>query len=472
MKKIVLRHSLVLLPLVYLFWLLVYPNTLRWMEAMSFFSTLPDFVQLQVRYLDSYPDYAGAFLLQFYRWPVVGALIQTLFAWIVMFSADVVISRLTSHREWMWLSFVAVGVLLAFQAQFTMLGSVILIALASLVVALLVWLFTSKKGEISDKRLSLLNLYILPSVLILGGCVVSVFSKENRVRERIYRVEFLAEQEQWDKILDIVTPEVAAKDPVRRRYALLALLEKGQLPNKMFTYSITSSDDFYFPHSVDHIGLSFNGYFNTRLSADNEALHSWFQLNSICRFGYSARAMRGIVDTAIRQGDADVAEKYIRILLSSTCHGNWVKSRIKELAALRYESKQTKTFDSDIWSVWHGENPVVVETAGLLEADPMNKKLSDVLCCGLLAARQLPNFVNMYGYTLSNAYKGVKYLPVHYEEAILLYSRQDPAILQNFPVSQFKLNEFNRFAQLMDSGNVAQAREMFRGTYWAYQYIR
>jgi hypothetical protein len=78
----------------------------------------------------------------------------------------------------------------------------------------------------------------------------------------------------------------------------------------------------------------------------------------------------------------------------------------------------------------------------------------------------------MYGYTLSNAYKGVKYLPVHYEEAILLYSRQDPAILQNFPVSQFKLNEFNRFAQLMDSGNVAQAREMFKGTYWAYQYIR
>lgn len=143
MKKIVLRHSLVLLPLVYLFWLLVYPNTLRWMEAMSFFSTLPDFVQLQVRYLDSYHDYAGAFLLQFYRWPVVGALIQTLFAWIVMFSADVVISRLTSRREWMWLSFVAVGVLLAFQAQITMLGSVILIALASLIVALLVWLFTS-----------------------------------------------------------------------------------------------------------------------------------------------------------------------------------------------------------------------------------------------------------------------------------------------------------------------------------------
>ena len=51
---------------------------------------------------------------------------------------------------------------------------------------------------------------------------MSVFSKENRVRVRIYRVEFLAEQEQWDKILDIVTPEVAAKDPVRRRFALLA----------------------------------------------------------------------------------------------------------------------------------------------------------------------------------------------------------------------------------------------------------
>lgn len=472
MKKIVLRQSLLLLPLVYLFWLLVYPNTLRWMEAMSFFSTLPDFAQLQVRYFSSYPDYAGAFLLQFYRWSVVGAMFQALFAWIVMISADVVICRLTSRREWMWLSFVAVGALLAFQAQFTMLGNTLIIVLASLVVAFVVWLFTSKKGEISDAKLTPLNQYILPLVLMLAGCVVSVCSKENMVRERIYRVEFLAEQGKWDKILDIVTPEVAAKDPVRKRYALLALLEKGQLSNKMFNYGITSSDDFYFPHSVDHIGLSFNGYFNTILSADNEALHSWFQLNSICRFGYSARAMRGIVDTAIRQGDVDVAEKYIRILLSSTCHGNWVKSRIKALAALRYEPKKIETLDSDIWSVWHGENPVVVETIGLLEADPMNKKLSDVLCCGLLAARQLPIFINMFGYTLSNAYNGVKYLPVHYEEALLLYSRQDPSILQRFPISQFKQSEFNRFVQLMDSGNVAQAREMFKGTYWAYQYLR
>ena len=238
MKKIVLRHSLVLLPLVYLFWILIYPNTLRWMEAMSFFSTLPDFTQLQVRYLADYPDYVGAFLLQFYRWAWLGALLQTLFAWLVMFSADVVVYRLTKRSDRMWLSFVAVGALLAFQAQFTMLGNTLLIVAVSLVVALLTWLVTSKKSDRFKPNLSPLNLYILPSILIVAGCVVSYSTKENRVRERIYRVEFLAEQGKWDKILKVVTPEVAAQDPVRRRYALLALLENGQLSNKMFSYGV------------------------------------------------------------------------------------------------------------------------------------------------------------------------------------------------------------------------------------------
>lgn len=471
MKKIVLRHSLVLLPLVYLFWILIYPNTLRWMEAMSFFSTLPDFTQLQVRYLADYPDYVGAFLLQFYRWAWLGALLQTLFAWLVMFSADVVVYRLTKRSDRMWLSFVAVGALLAFQAQFTMLGNTLLIVVVSLVVALLTWLVTSKKDDRSKPNLSPLNLYILPSILIVAGCVVSYSTKENRVRERIYRVEFLAEQGEWDKILKIVTPEVAAQDPVRRRYALLALLENGQLSNKMFSYGVTSSDDFFFPHSVDHIGLSFNGYFNKSLSADNEAMHSWFQLNSISRFGYSARAMRGIVDTALKQRDVALAEKYIRILLSSTCHKNWVKPRIKQLSALRYEPKVENNPESDIWSVWHGEHPVVIETAGLFEADPTNKKLADVLCCGLLASRQLPKFMNVFNYALANAYKGIRHIPIHYEEALLLASRQDPSVLQRFPISSFKQSEFQRFAAFMDSGNTTQAAKVHGNTYWAYHFL-
>lgn len=472
MKKIILQHSLLLLPVAFLFWLVVYPNTLRWMEGMSFFSTMPDFTQLQVRYAADYPDYVGAFLLQFYRWPVVGALIQTLIVWIVMLSVDVVLYRLVHRQRLMWLTFVVVGGVLALQVKDYALGKMLMFALCSFLLALSVLLFTSKRGWMQEKNPGNFVKFLLPLVLMVVGCVISMSDNENIVRERIYRMEYLAEQEKWDKILEAVTPEVSASDPVRRRYALLALLEKGQLPNKMFAYGITSPDDFYFPHSVDGIGLSFNGFFNKALNAGNETVHSYFQLNSICRFGYSARALRGIVDALLRQGDDVLAEKYIRVLLSSTTHKKWVKSRIKQLMELRYEPKVEATPESDIWSVWHGENPVIVECAGLLEAEPNNRKVADVLCCALLSARQLEKFMQIFSYAAPQVYKGLRSLPIHYEEAILLLSRQDPSFVQHYPISSFKLNEFKRFAQMMDSGNSAQAKEAFKGTLWAYQYIK
>ena len=472
MKKIFLRHSLLLLPLVYIFWLVVYPNTLRWMEGVSFFSVLPDFTQLQARYAEDYPDYVGAFLLQFYRWSAVGALIQTLFAWLVMFSVDVVLYRIVRRERMMWLTFVVVGAMLALQVKYYELGEVIIFTLCALLLAGTVTIFAPNRGWIKDKKEGRLTLYILPLVLMLLGCFASFATKEYRVREKIYRLEHLAEQENWDKILKIATPEVSAEDPVAKRYALLALLEKGQLTNKIFSYSITSADDFYFSHSLDFIGLSFNGYFNKSIGANNEVIHNYFQLNSIARFGYSAKSLRGIVDALLRQGDDVLAEKYIRILLSSATHKGWAKSRIQKLRELKLEPQVEPTPESDIWSVWHGENPVVIETAGLLEADPMNRKVADVLCCALLASRQMSEFLQIFDSTLSYAYKGMKNLPLHYEEAVLLMSRQDPSLLQHFPVSSFKYNEFTRFAQMMDAKNLAAAREAFKGTFWTYYYVR
>ena len=472
MKKIFLQHSLLLLPLVFLFWLVVYPNTLRWMEGVSFFSVLPDFTQLQVRYAEDYPDYVGAFLLQFYRWPVLGALIQTLFAWVVMLSVDVILYRLVRRQRLMWLTFVVVGAMLSVQVKYHELGEVIIFAVGALLLAGLVTLFTSNKGWIKSEKPTRLTHYVLPLVLMVLGCVASYSTKEYRVREKIYRLEHLAEGENWDKILEVVTHEVSANDQVARRYALLALLEKGMLSNKMFSYTITSADDFYFPHSLDFIGLSFNGYFSKSIGANNEAIHSYFQLNSIARFGYSARSLRGIVDALLRQGDDVLAEKYIRILLSSATNKSWAKTRIQKLRELKLEPQVEPTPESDIWSVWHGENPVVIESAGLLEADPMNRKVADVLCCALLASRQLPEFLQILDSTLSYASKGMKSLPLHYEEAVLLMSRQDPSLLQHFPVGSFKYNEFNRFAQMMDAKNSAGAREAFKGTFWAYYYTR
>lgn len=93
MKKIILLHSAVAVPVLFLFWLLAYRNTLWWMEGMSFFSTLPDFAVLQARLPSGLLEYVASYLLQFYHSAVAGALLQTLYGWIVMVCADVVVWR-------------------------------------------------------------------------------------------------------------------------------------------------------------------------------------------------------------------------------------------------------------------------------------------------------------------------------------------------------------------------------------------
>ena len=75
MKKIILLHSAVAVPVLFLFWLLAYRNTLWWMEGMSFFSTLPDFAVLQARLPSGLLEYVASYLLQFYHSAGAGAFV-------------------------------------------------------------------------------------------------------------------------------------------------------------------------------------------------------------------------------------------------------------------------------------------------------------------------------------------------------------------------------------------------------------
>ena len=471
MKKIILQHSMLLIPTVFLFWFLAYPNTLRWLEAISFFSILPDFAFLQAYEWKDLPDYVGAFLLQFYRWPAVGALIQTIIAWLIMVSADVIICRLLHRHSVAWLSFVVVSLLLAFQIKNFFLGTILMITLASVLLALVVALLVPKKS-MEGKLSSWIGLYLLPFVLMLGGMMVSISDEENSVRERIHRVEFLAEEENWDKILELVTPEVAREDPVRRRYALLALLEKGLLPEMMFKYGVESANDFFFQNSKDYIGLTFNNYFFRAIGGDNEIVRSMFQLNINTRFGFSSRAMRAIVDALLHQGDRVLAEKYLRILSSSWTNRGWAKSRYKKLRDLYLNPVTEPNPEIDTWADAHSENGLIMDMVIYLEADPNNRKAVDILLCAGLGSRQLEQFNQFFAYYAPRVYQGVKSIPTHYEEAILLCSRQDPSVLQRYPISSFKRNEFNRFAQIMDSGDTKRAEAMYQNTYWGYHYFR
>ena len=85
-------------------WYFCYRHSLMWLEGFSFFSTLPDVLSLATELPDGILKYAGAFLLQFFYYPAVGAALQALFAVVIMLCAMVIVIRLfdnPTHLLWL-----------------------------------------------------------------------------------------------------------------------------------------------------------------------------------------------------------------------------------------------------------------------------------------------------------------------------------------------------------------------------------
>ncbi len=497
MKKIIITHSALAAPLLFVFWLTAYPHTIRWMEEYSFFSALPDFLHLQVRLPADAVKYAGAFLLQFYRWPVAGALLQTLFAWIVLMCADAAAYRLLRRERLMWAAFIPTAAFVAMQCGYRDLERSLLWCLWAAAIAIVARIFARrpddeafrapeavaakpvkkgrdvKKGERRSHAgaVNFLCRYGLPLAALATGMYVSFADDECLVRERIHRVEHLAEAKEWDRILEIVTPEASAEDPVRRRYALLALSETGQLADRMFEYGIESPDDFFFPHSADFIGIFFNSVFYENLGIDNEVVHLMYQLNQHSPFGFSFRTLRRIADVCLRQGDAVLAEKYLNILAGSTCNGGWVRSRMRRLDDLKSGAVRPEAFVAgDLCVGSQSEAPILMDMYNLSKAEPDNRKYVDLLLCGFLSAGLLDDFERMFAEFAPRFYADAERLPAHYEEALLLISLRNPELANGYKINPARAREFGRFSQLMNKGLRGAVKQNWPNTFWSYLY--
>lgn len=492
MKKIISIHSALLVPLSLLFWWVAYPHTLLWMEEYSFFSTAPDFMLLQVRMPADALKYAGAFVLQFYGSPLTGALLQTLFAWIVMVCADVVAQRVLRRERLMWTAMVPVAVFVALQCGYRDLEVSLMWCIGAVAAAVAAAILVpapaedefaaasprpAKRGRAAEaerksgRALDLATRYLLPVALLAAGMYVSYADKECRVRERIHEAEHLAEAKEWDRLLEIVTPEVAAQDPVRRRYALLALCETGRLADRMFEYGITSPDDMFFPHSTDFIGLYFNSLLYENLGIDNEVVHIMYLLNEHSVFGFSQRTLRRMTDAFLRQGDAVLAEKYLRVLSHSLCNRRWVCERMERLDALRRYGGGTDAFvQSDVYVGSQTEAPILMDMYNLLELEPSNRKYADLLLCGFLAGGLLDDFERMFAELGPRFYAEAKELPRHYEEALWLISLRNPELSGGYAMNPARGREFEQFTKLMNKGLRGSVKQKWPDSFWAYMY--
>ena len=451
-------------------WFFCYRYFLIWLEGFSFFSTLPDFSSLYRNIPEGFPAYVGAFLHQFYKFPALGAAIQSFFAvWPVVCAGIVIIRLFKEPSRLLWMAFLPLPVFIYVQFWDILLHRAVIWFVVSGVIMLIVLIVTMfRKPEWSLP--GLFRMKWLNPAFMLASVAVSVFflvglDPRNREQEELAHLEYLGENREWGEILKEVSVKDAWENEMKRRYAILALSETGQLTEYAFVYGLKGSDGFIFYDNINPLCLNYNALFYQCLDMPNAVIHQAYQqgVQSVPGMGFSA--LRRLADTYLSLKDYTLAKKYIEILSHSTCHGRWVKERLPRLEAIR-QAEPVYAHDEYKATISNFTHTI----SSMVDRNPENRKYADLLLCSLLADEEGDKFDKLFRYVAQWQYPNGTALPRLYEEALILIAMVDPSVMEGFTVSEETQQRFADYVSLMNAGKATLALRKYADTYWAYSY--
>ena len=462
--------SVLLFVIMWAVWFFGYRYFLIWLEGYSYFSTLPDFASLYKGIPEGLPGYIGAFLHQFYKWPAIGAAIQSFFAvWPVVCLGIIIIRLFKEPSRLLWIAFIILPVLSYRQFWDMLLYHSVLYSLVSTVAMLVVLIATMiKKLQISLPKfmtVKLLNPLVMLVTVALSVYFLIGLDRGNKDQEKMARLEYLAENKDWKEILNTVNVKDAWANDLMRRYAILAMSETGQLTEHAFRYGLKGASDFLFYDEINPLCLNFNAIFYECLDMHNATVQQSYQLGVQTVPGVGFDALRHLADTYIKLKDYTLAKKYVDILSHSTCHKAWVQDRLPKLEAIKNEEPAYihDEYKAKISSFSH-------TISSMVDRNPENRKYADLLLCSLLADEEGDKFRDLFKYIAQWQYPAGTPVPRLYEEALILISMVDPAAVEGIVISEDTRSRFTDYVNLMNAGRGNQALKKYADTYWAYSY--
>lgn len=442
---IILMHIFLTLIIVGGLWLFLFPNTMYWIEGVSYFSVAEDLKSLYLRNFFDYFEYAGAFLLQFYRWPILGALVSSMLVSIVVVATDCMVNMYDRDGRLSWISsLTGVGAIIIMFKDLS-LGWSVLVAVGFIVIYVcMLALFPMMKHIRKDNKIrrgshrltwKVLLIDVAIFIIVMAGGALWVSTRpEYRIIERLAKVERLAEQGKWDDLKAELPMVEMVGNSNMRHYALLSLIANDELPENAFAFGLRGPEDFYFNVDGEPELYWFNALFFSELGLYNESIHQLFELNNESIFGVSNRSLRKMIDLCIKVGKRELAEKYITIVEKSPFYGDWAEEKRKELITSTSEKFSDSRISSSLTlSIANEENNLRQGSIGclvgvgnfipnelieLLKQDNSNKRFLDILLCSYLGEGKLGDFeyaLNCYGKVI---YPEENDLPIVYRQAL------------------------------------------------------
>jgi hypothetical protein len=293
----------------------------------------------------------------------------------------------------------------------------------------------------------------------------------NKKTELMVGIDYHVREAEWGKAL-----ELADKYPDLNNlviyYTNLALLNSGQLGEKMFSYPQIGTKGLRLKWERN-ANLVFGGEIFYYLSYNNEA-YRWAFEAMVAR-GLNPRSLKRLIITSIVNGDYEVANKYIHILGQAPFYHKSAHKydRIISDPVLLEKDPEIRRNRNLLINKDFISNASGMNLNDLLQNHPENKTAFEYLLASLLLEKDLDAFAENiirlkdFGYTS---------IPLCFEEALVFYNfyERKNIIPEGFSFRPETITRFNEYATTYtkfrsDRAAAAYAlRKKHAKTYWYY----
>jgi hypothetical protein len=298
----------------------------------------------------------------------------------------------------------------------------------------------------------------------------------NRNSDFYKELDYYMRTEQWDKIIKRSNGDI--KNYLYLCCLNVALAEKGELAERMFSFSQKGVQGIYVPSSrVTHISVLLSDiYFSMGHIALAQQMA--FEANESMPNAIGSRMLQRLIQTNLIYGAYPVAEKYIALLEQTKYYKNWAYKHRRFLwndKAVENDPllgmKRRCIPESDLLAEAKGL-PFDLENSA--EQNPNHRASLQYAGAIYLLSKEMLLFKN-----LLEKYYGTEVLPTlpkSYQEAVIILSEQDqdPSYLTRYGISTSVIRRFNEFkSRILANGNNSQAlpgllKGDFGDTYWYY----
>jgi len=345
-----------------------------------------------------------------------------------------------------------------------------------LLIVVKIWLVLSKKSQLLCSRNW--KTVIVGMILLLAfSWGIKKYSYDNKT-EALFKIDYYVQHSEWRKAL-----KHAARYPGTNRlityFSNLSLYKTGQMGDNLFHFNQFGKEGLWLKWPGSKLSLFFGGGIFFHLGYFNEA-YRW-AYDAMVLNGQNPRSLKSLAMISLINGNTALAEKHLNILNKTLFYRKWAQhyqNYLQDTDMVQRDQEIMKEhhflLNSDFIIDTNNHDQLLFQ---LLKNHSDNRMAYEYFMASFLLDKNITTFAANINQL---RYYGFKEIPVHYEEAILVYMNQTQKniVLEGYQIRESTIKRFDNYhndysnAYSRYSGDLNKmAQSLYKAygtTYWFY----